>query len=198
MNAMKSYLNRLSVEWMMYMVYKWSCIQAFFVEMVTRVMSTPMPMYVYKVMTYDHMGEADCTEYYYKGLSIPHVLPSSDEEPTDDHRIEYRITWSRNKKYRIVSTLSNPLYPQHEMFVGTGMLSSKPKAICAILKDEDGECNVIERVYKYAGPKHDYFGQSEFKMKWMFENDELKETTVLSVLFSNGTHKTYGIDDIIN
>lgn len=188
MNTVKSYMNRMFMEWMMYVAYKWSCVREIFIEMVTRVVSTPMPMYVYKVLTYDSLGVVDRTDDYYKGAII--------KNDTGD-RTEYRVTWNRTKKYRLVSTTSSPMYPQHEMFVGTGMLSSRPKIICAVLKDEDGECNVIERVYKYAGPKHDFFGQKEFKMRWMFENDELKESTVLLVLFSNGTNTIYGSDDVI-
>jgi hypothetical protein len=195
MDTCNSYMNRMFMEWMMYVAYKWSCVRGFFTEMVTRVVSTPMPMYVYKVLSYDSFGVVDYTDDYCKGLRIKNA--STDDTYAENNRTEYRVTWNRTKKYRLISTTNSPMYPQHEMFVGTGMLSSRPKIICAVLKDDDGECNVTERVCKYAGPKHDFFGQQKCKMRWMFEDYILDESTVLLVLLSSGSHTTYGFDDVI-
>lgn len=196
--------ERMFLEWMMYFAYKWSCVRAFFTEMVTRVCCTPMPLYVYKVVRYeDNMTETDCTDDYYKGKPIAvakaQPITETENEPLseNENRLEYRVTWNRRNKYRIVSTNSNIVYPHHELFVGTGTLSSRPKILCAVLKDSDGECNVIERVLKYAGPNHEFFNQHEFKMKWMFEHDDLKEDTILFVLFSNGSHRTFSANDTI-
>lgn len=203
---MKGTLNctmfeRMFLEWMMYFAYKWSCVRAFFTEMVTRICCTPMPLYVYKVIHYeDNMSETDCTDDYYKGkpVVVKRITETENETPLEnENRLEYRVTWNRRNKYRIVSTGTHVIYPHHELFVGTGTLSSKPKILCAVLKDSDGDCNVIDRVLKYAGPKHDFFNQQEFKMKWMFEHDDLKEDTILFMLFSNGTHHTFHANDTV-
>lgn len=200
----KSYLNRLCIEWMMYVVHKWYSVDSFFREIATRVTCTPMPMYVYKVVHIDENSDNDCTDDYYRGRFMEQVVLKSNNDPDDfesvyqDHRVEYRLTWNRTSKYRVVSTISSPMQPKHEMFVGSQGLSTRPKIMCAVLKDDDGSCNVVERVLKYAGPKHDFFDQKEFRMRWMFENDDLKTDTRLELLLSNGKTYTFGIDDIID
>jgi hypothetical protein len=201
----KSFLNKLCIEWMMYVVNKWYSLDSFCREIATRVTCTPMPMYVYKVVHIDETIDKDCTEDYYNGCFMERIVLKSNDtgdfESVDeyqDHRVEYRITWNRKSKYRVVSTLSSPMQPKHEMFVGCGGLSTRPKIICAMLKDGDGTCNVVDRVLKYAGPKHDFFEQKEFRMRWMFENDDLKPDTRLEMLLSNVKTYTFGIDDIID
>lgn len=189
------YLNRVCVEWLMYFVHKWYSVDAFFKEMTTRVCCTPMPMYVYKVIHSDEHKDTDCTDDYYRGLFLESSVLVSKHP---DDRVEYRVTWNRNAKYRVVSTLSSPKQPTHEMFVGSGGLSTRPKILCAVLKDEEGTCNVVDRVLKYAGPKHDFFEQNGFRMRWMFMSDDLQEDTVLEVLLSNGKIHAFGVDDTVD
>ena len=222
----KEYINRFFLTWTVYFMYQWSCFTEYLTDIMNRISCTPLPLYVYKVVHFDDKYETDKTTDYFKGTLIEHnVLKPNDEEyeqvtnemetideseienenetktlskKYNGHRIEYRVTWNKYRKYRVVSTLSSPVQPRHEMFVGTGGLGSGPKIVCAMLKDDQGDCNVTQRVTKYAGPRCDFFNQKEFRMFWMFENDHLEEDTVLFVLLSNGKQYNFQSTDIIS
>ena len=189
MHFCNTYLNVLVSN----VLYFYSMMYSFMDELVVRVFTIPMPLYVYKVIQYqsNDEDEIDRTDDYRSGNVCLDVS-------SDDSRIEYRVLWKRTKRYRIISTNKKQIQPQHEMFVGGGKLSTYIKPVCAVLNnpDENVEDNVLERVLKYMGPRYDFFGQS-VKMSHLFENDDLQENTELHMLLSNGKYVSYKPDDII-
>ena len=182
----------------MLVMYRWHVLLAFINEMIWRLVMTPMPLYVYKVVKYkdDHWSEDVSTDYADGNVLLNTTIG-------DTERIEYRVTWKRTSKYRIVLTKEwkeCTINPAHELFAGAFGLSSKPKILRATLKNHDdaSEDNVMDRVLKFAGPRHDFFGNGGFKMGWMFENDYLHDNIELDILLSNGKSFTYAPSDVIS
>jgi len=188
-------------------LYRYETVKSFFKELLRRIISVPMPMYVYKVLEIHNFGDDGCeggitsddiTSEYQKGnLSVERYLSSNDT------RVEYRVMWNTKTKYRVVSTETNSIKPNHEMFVGGKRLTSKPKIIRATLINHtyttyiEGACcgsieeDVLTRVLKYAGPSQDFFKQDELQMEWMFENDQLTNEMKLNILMSDGKHLSF-------
>jgi hypothetical protein len=121
----------------------------------------------------------DVTTKYIQGDNLIHPNNCLD-------RIEYRILWKHRYYYRLVSTPTHIIEPTHNQFAGGQKISSRPKVICARLKNDSEGTNedVIHRVLKYAGPRHDFFNQP-ILMKWLFENDSLLEDTELHIMLNN-------------
>lgn len=183
------------IKWFcMFVIYRWHVTRMVFNEIIWRLFARPMPLYVYKTIKYndEHLSE-DVTDDYIDG----NLLLSNDIDDTE--RIEYRVAWKRTSKYRMVFSKQNPISPTHELFAGAFGLSSKPKIMRATLKnlEENIEENVLQRVLKFAGPKHDFFGSNNFKMEWMFENDYLHEQMELELLLTNGKSFTFSPNDIV-
>ena len=57
--------------------------------------------------------------------------------------------------------------------------------------------DVIQRVLKFAGPNHNFFGNKDFRMRWMFENDDLLPESELHLLYTDGRLLKYGPDDLL-
>eukprot|EP00959_Pyramimonas_sp_CCMP1952_P103576 2166171-Pyramimonas_sp.AAC.1 len=91
-------------------------VYSFYRELLNRITLPPSPVFVYKVIKFtEPAGEIetdpeDMTDAYTKGLPIL-VQP-------DNTRMEYRVTWKRNKTYRIVRSDPSDPSPNHEMFAG--------------------------------------------------------------------------------
>ena len=165
---------------LMYMTYYYSRVVAFYSDLFNRLTMKLPPLMVYKVMRVtDDDGYEECTGLYFKGLPL---------ESRVDQRLEYRVTWNQSN-YRVVNES-----PRYEMFTRR----ETKKIIMAVLHNpvENVEENVIHRVVKFAGPNHDFF-ESELRMRWMFESDDVLDETVLVLLMSNGAIMKFAPDDFI-
>ena len=140
------------------------------------------PLRIYKVMkihneTHD---STDVTTDYFKGS----LNPQCDE----NERYEYRYTWLGTKN-RMISTSSNVCSPSYKDMTLKSSKTETPSYIISTVlfnRDEDICENVLERVLKYAGPKHDFYDK-DIKMDWMFENDDLETIkTFLIIMYSTG------------
>jgi hypothetical protein len=117
---------------------------------------------------------------YFKGLPL---------ESHPDRRVEHRVTWN-GSKYRVINEA-----PRYDMFVRR----ESKKILMAVLHNpvENAEENVLERVVKFAGPNHDFF-ESNVRMRWLFESDDVLDDTVLVLLMSNGAILKFAPDDVIS
>lgn len=165
---------------------------AFYRELLDRLTIPPSPVIVYKVV---HIGEfdtdtEDVTDAYIKGLPI--------SVQSDQTRAEYRVTWKRNKKYRIVRSDPTDPSPNHEMFAGV-LPDPMKRIIMAVLHNpvENISESVMQRVLKFAGPRHDFFGNKRMRMCWLFENDELLPESQLHLLYTNGKLLKFEPDDLL-
>ena len=163
----------------MYMMYYYTRAVSFYADVFHRLTMKFPPLMVYKVMQVTEDGYEECTDLYFKGLSL---------RSHSDQRIEHRVTWN-GSKYRVVNES-----PRYEMFTRR----ETKKIIMAVLHNpvENVEENVIHRVVKFAGPNHDFF-ESELRMRWMFESDDVLDETVLVLLMSNGAIMKFAPDDFI-
>jgi hypothetical protein len=155
----------------------------------------PMPFTVYKVLKYDTQTqhEVRLDDVYHNG-----VLPVCQ----NDEYIEYRVMYDR-KKYRVVSKCDNFKEPALSLFhKPTSSMNDpirNPRIISATLchKYDNVESDVFNRVLKFAGPNHDFFGQV-LKTRWMFANDDLMdEEHTLHILYSNGISTQFSPDEHI-
>lgn len=196
--------NRTMYTFYMYALYYYSRVLAFFRELVWRILSAPMPLYVYKVLKYSPAVKEkeidpefveshtvlDMTSTYIQGNQL--IVPTDH-----DDRIEYRISWKQDKKYRLVSTLSHPIHPAHHLFAGSQGMSTNAKIIHAILVNPNGDMeNVLPRVLKYAGPRHDFFNQP-VQMRWLFENDDISPCARLHIMTNKSRLSVFAPNDVI-
>lgn len=163
-----------------YMMYYYSYVVTFYSDLFNRLTMKFPPLMVYKVMQVTDDGYEECTDLYFKGLPL---------KSHSDQRIEYRVTWNR-AKYRVVNES-----PRYDMF----LRRDAKKIIMAVLHNpvENVEENVIQRVVKFAGPNHDFF-ETDVRMRWLFESDDVLDETVLVLLMSNGAILKFEPDDVIS
>jgi len=164
-------------------LYYCTCITEFYKELINRITIKPPPLFVYKVVRYFGVdSEEDMTVRYMSGHDIV---------PGDDEIIEYRFTWKRYKKYRMLRTLVYDPSPSHDALANTTTSGAKiVMAVLINLQDEIEE-NVLDRVCKFAGPRYDFFNNKHLQMKHMFYNDSIVPEVVLKILWSNGTLLSY-------
>jgi hypothetical protein len=177
-------------------LYYYTRITTFYAEFLNRITSKPPPLVVYKVVRYFGIdGEEDVTDRYTSGqdISIPENNESSNESSNES--IEYRFTWKRDKKYRVVRTGPDDPGPLHDALAKAAVIGTflGPKIVMAALvnPDENIEAHVLDRVCKFAGPQHDFFHNKHLQMKHMFHNDDMLPGTVLKILWSNGSLLSY-------
>jgi len=164
----------------MYLMYYYSCLTAFYEDLFNRLTMKLPPLMVYKVMRVtDDDGYEECTDLYFKGLPL---------KAHSDQRIEHRVTWN-GSKYRVVNEC-----PRYDMF----LRRETKRILMAVLYNpvENVEENVIQRVVKFAGPSHDFF-DSDLRMRWLFESDDVLDETVLVLLLSNGAILKFAPDEVI-
>lgn len=174
-----SYLNSFIIN----ALYYYTCIKEFYEELLNRITCKPPPLFVYKVIRYFGVdGEEDITNRYTNGQGIT---------PGDGESIEYRFTWKRDKKYRFVCIRPDDPGPSHDAL--TKPVTPGPRIVMAVLinPQENIEEHVMERVYKFAGPQHDFFSNKHLQVKHMFYNDDILPGTVLKILWSNGSLLSY-------
>lgn len=155
----------------------------------------PTPFTVYKILKYDNLGMCELlNDEYYNG-----TLPTCKD---DNEYIEYRVIYDK-KKYRIVSKRDCCKEPSLSLLYNPGSSMNdpilNPRIISATLchKYDEIECDVLNRVFKFAGPKHDFFGQV-LKTRWMFANDDLMDDDHnLHILYSNGISTQFSPDEHI-
>lgn len=164
-----------------YMTYYYTRFLTFYSNLFYRLTMKLPPLMVYKVMRVtDDDGYEECTDLYFKGLPL---------KSHPDQRVEHRVTWN-GSKYRVIDEA-----PRYDMF----LRRETKKIIMAVLHNpvEDVEENVIQRVVKFAGPNHDFF-ESEVRMRWLFESDDVLDETVLVLLMSDGAILKFAPDDVIS
>ena len=169
-------------------MYYYTCLKNFYAELLARVTLKPSPMFVYKVIRNVGDSEQDITDPYLNGVDV-------QPTPDDDSWVEYRLTWKRDKKYRVVCVSPGDPGPSHDMLVRKNS-SAKKCIVMAVLVNptENIEEHVLDRVYKFAGPQHDFFENKNLRMKHLFRNDDLEPDTVLKLLWSDGSLITYEPD----
>jgi hypothetical protein len=167
--------------------YYYTCITKFYAEFLNRITFKPPPLFVYKVVRYFGIdGEEDVTDRYMSGQDIR--IPESES----DESIEYRFTWKRDKKYRVVRTRPEDPGPSHDALAKAVTFTGR-KIVMAVLvnPEENIEDHVLGRICKFAGPRHDFFHNKHLQMKHMFYNDDMLPGTVLKILWSNGAQLSY-------
>ena len=183
MNYSPDVLTEYSRSFMIYMLYYWSRLVHFYSDIFERLVMKLPPLSVYKIMSVTEDGyDEERTDLYFKGKSLK----------TNEERIEYRVTW-QGTKYRVINEV-----PRYDMFVRQEPQTYK-NIIMAVLHNpvENVEENVTSRVTKFAGPNHNFYEQSNIKMKWLFESDDLLDETKLVLLLSNGLMLKFAPDDEI-
>lgn len=179
-----------------YYNYVVSGVYGFYRELLDRLTLPPSPVFVYKVLRFtEPEGEIeeqpmDLTDAYIRGSPIL-------VEP-DKTRVEYRVTWKRNKRYRVVRSDPTDPSPNHEMFAGV-LPDPKKRIVMAVLNnpEENLSENVINRVLKFAGPRHDFFENKRLRMRWLFENDDLLPDSQLHLLYTDGKLLKFKPDDLM-
>ena len=183
-----------------YCLYYYNCVvgsvYAFYRELVERITLPPPPVFVYKVLKfYEPENEIeeppeDLTDAFVSGLPIL-VQP-------DKTRAEYRVTWKRDKRYRVIRSDPSDPSPTHEMFAGV-MPDPKQRIVMAVLNNpvENVSENVLNRVLKFAGPRHDFFGNKRLRMRWLFENDDVLPESQLHLLYTDGKLLKFKPDDLM-
>jgi hypothetical protein len=169
-------------------IYYYTCVVNFYTELLNRVTIKPPPLFVYKVLKVTDEHQEDLTDTYLNGGDI--------QTPDDVSWVEYRFTWKRDKKYRVVCTHPEEPGPSHDMLARANGTSNHKRIVMAVLVNPSAniEENVIDRVYKFAGPRSDFFGNKHLRMKHLFYNDDIDSETVLKVLWSDGSLLSYEPD----
>lgn len=171
-------------------------VYSFYRELLDRITLPPPPVFVYKVIKFtEPEGEIetdpeDLTDAYIRGLPIL-VQP-------DKTRAEYRVTWKRNKTYRIVRSDPSDPSPNHEMFAGI-LPDPRKRIVMAVLNNpvDNISEDVMNRVLKFAGPRHDFFGNKRLRMRWLFENDDVLPESQLHLLYTDGKLLKFRPDDLL-
>ena len=164
-------------------LYYYTCVTDFYTELFNRITCKPPPLVVYKVVRYFGVdGEEDVTARYTNGQEI---------KPGEKETIEYRFTWKRDKKYRFVCTRPDDPGPSQDALTQPTTLGKRIVMAVLVNPTENVEDHVLVRVYKFAGPRHDFFHNTHLQMKHMFYNDDMLPGTVLKILWSNGSLLSY-------
>lgn len=151
------------------------------------------PMDVYRVLKY-MSGTAeytDLTRQYLQGER----MGLSDAE-----YLEFRVLW-KGSIYRYLVGQQDS-YPKYDEFLSPTLQESAhtPRIVNAVLMkvgDISTRQDVLNRVLKFAGPKHDFF-KKMVCVHQVFINDDLDDTFQLILLRSNGKINTYSTQDYIN
>lgn len=195
-----------------YYSYVVNSVYDFYREFVDRLTIPPPPAMVYKVVCFPTVTECACCENTDSPRDEkPECVCCAPEKdmtheyqigrairPTPEYRVEYRVQWKRSRKYRVVCSRDTDPSPHHDMFASVKPDPRKCIAM-AVLNNpvESKSADVIQRVLKFAGPNHDFFGHNAFRMRWMFEHDDLLPESELHLLYTDGRLIKYGPDDIL-
>lgn len=110
----------------------------------------------------------------------------------DDEYIEYTVLFN-DKIYKLISTNKHPIEPCLSLFHKKPAMSTNHRIICAYLcAKDDTRSDMLTKLFQYAGPKHDFFGQ-ECKIHWLFRH--MTEDDRLDIMYSDGTRITYRMKD---
>lgn len=191
---------KYNVSFMMSFLYQY---YVYFSKLIHKVSVPDMPYTIVKVMKHNDMENTvkDVSDEYFVQCTIPTC--------NDDERLEYRTTFN-NRSYRIVSTTQTTLEPSLGLFQkprGMNDPFKNPRIVSATMcqQFDNGETDVLDRVFQFAGPNHDFFGQT-LKTRWLFPlattttNDRKSTTddeTTLHVLYSNGISTHFAPDECI-
>ena len=149
---------------------------------------------VYRVLRYSTTNDKDSEEDVTSVYAAGNVPPC-----TDNQYLEYRVT-HKGKSFRVLSFNNDQRDPCVSMFHKKMVNPTrKGRIISAMLRDPVSEISedVYERVMKFAGPNHDFFGTTPI-MKWLFMNDDVHDIDADLVLrLSNGRVLVYKPDDVI-
>jgi len=175
----------------------------YFAKLIHKVSAPDMPYTIVKVLKHNDAvnSTTDVSDEYFVQGTIPACY--------HDERLEYHTTFN-HRPYRIVSTTQTTLEPRLGLFQKPrGMRDpfKNPRIVSATMcqKFDNEETDVLERVFQYAGPNHDFFGQS-LKTKWLFPPSATKtndcessteDETTLHVLYSNGVSTHFSPDECI-
>lgn len=130
-----------------------------------------MPFYIYKVIIYDNVSNEniDVTQQFYEGKDYFRNIPF------ENSRIEYRYTWL-GSKYRHVSKDGN--FTNMSSLFCKEMFCKKYIQAELIYKLDDNSEDVITKVKKYAGPKHNFYNM-KIHPTWMFPSyDDMTDFTM--------------------
>lgn len=137
------------------------------------------PLIIYKVLIFDASSDQriDVTLNYFNGISFT----TNVEFPK--YRIEYRFKW-RNEKYRYISdnTTTNTFININNL-LKQNYFSKKIIHSLLTYKDIDDRTDVLKKIKKYAGPNHDFFGNS-YKPSWLFPSEDFDDGDNLIIMNS--------------
>lgn len=172
-------------------------------KLIRKVSAPDMPYTIMKVMKHNNLENTvqDVSDEYF----IQGTIPACNH----DERLEYHTTFN-NRSYRIVSTTQTTLEPSLGLFQkprGMNDPFKNPRIVSATMcqKFDNGETDVLDHVFQFAGPNHDFFGQS-LKTRWLFPpsatttsdcESTTEDETTLHVLYSNGISTHFSPDECI-
>ena len=175
----------------------------YFAKLIRKVSAPDMPYTIVKVLKHNDAENTmtDVSDAYF----VQGTIPACNE----DERLEYHTTFN-HRPYRIVSTRQTTLEPNLGLFQKPrGMRDpfKNPRIVSATMcqKFDNEETDVLNRVFQYAGPNHDFFGQT-LKTRWLFppytdttnKHESITEDeTTLHVLYSNGVSTHFSPDECI-
>eukprot|EP00976_Prorocentrum_cordatum_P013320 265988-Prorocentrum_minimum.AAC.6 len=206
---------------MFYRSYMWmmtyvSFMKCFVNDLIQRVMTTPNPMQVYKVIKYhirypENSGEGDegddeeedVTATYLRGEALcceaaPAAAAAAAAAAARVDKsyswVEYRCMWRGRFKYRYVvpevpeDPRTGTRSPCYDMFVSS-QLQTRVILLATLCNERTKHVeDVTRRVKKFAGPRQDFFETSGMRMGWMFVHDDLEEDTELQLLMLDRRH----------
>lgn len=177
----------------------------YFAKLIRKVSAPDMPYTIVKVLKHNDAENSmtDVSDEYFVDGKIPAC--------NEDERLEYHTTFN-HRPYRIVSTRQTTLEPNLGLFQkprGMNDPFKNPRIVSATIcqKFDNEETDVLNRVFQYAGPNHDFFGQT-LKTRWLFppytdttttnKHESITEDeTTLHVLYSNGVSTHFSPDECI-
>jgi hypothetical protein len=159
-----------------------------------------MPYIVYKVNKGTLMNDSQSIKIskiskdFFNGF-----VPKQNNDFIWDY-IEYRVMY-KFQKYRIFSLKGNIIEPTLHLLQSHGMKSplNHPRIIGACLtnKVNDLQENVLDKILKYAGPNHDFFGQ-KVKPKWMFNKQVMIDGEHdLCIFYTNGSIHSFSTNEFV-
>ena len=152
------------------------------------------PIDVYAVKRYKILDE---DEFDVQNITMDYINAKHIPIETNEF-VEMRMLW-KTDPYRYLIYKTDPNFPSYDQF--TKSISPMTRIICAILinpnnQNTNDECDVLSRVCKFAGPKHDFFNKP-IKVRYMFMNDGTDENTRLYILRQGGKVNEYKMNDYI-
>lgn len=185
---------KYNVSFMMSFLYQY---YIYFSKLIQKVSAPDMPYTIVKVMKHNDLETTatDVSDAYFVQGTIPAC--------NTDERLEYH-TMFNHRPYRIVSTHQTTLEPSLGLFQkprGMNDPFKNPRIVSATMcqKFDNEETDVLDRVFQFAGPNHDFFGQS-LKTRWLFPSAVAMTNdceSTLHVLYSNGVSTHFAPDECI-